>query len=313
MKTTLRELLFLAAIVLTSWNTATAQTATRLVWDENSASVVNGYSVTVDGVRVDYQLTPVGANGLCGCSIPLPFSGGRHTVVVGAYNTFGETLSAPLIAGPSANAGGPYSGQAGTALAVNGSGSSDSTGTITTYDWNWGDRYEHSRIVISGVSHLCVGRHIHDHVDNHRQRRRHGVRDDDGHGFQRPADSAPVRAVESNSGFGLHRGQHVSHASHVDLVISGCDELHRQLWYLEPAAAGGDRHHDAVICAALAARLARATSGRSSRATRRGQRPGQSGRLQPQPARPRPVPAACGRSRPRQVRWGMTRPLSNSA
>jgi len=110
-----------------------------LVWDETSASVVNGYSVTVDGVRVDYQLTPLGTNGTCGCSIPLPFSGGTHTVVVGAYNTFGETLSAPLITGPSASAGGPYSGQAGTALAVNGSGSSDLTGTITTYDWNWGD------------------------------------------------------------------------------------------------------------------------------------------------------------------------------
>ncbi len=139
MKTTRRALLLLAALVLTSWNTAAAQTATKLAWDENPASGVNGYSVTVDGVRVDYQLTPVGANGACGCSIPLPFSGGRHTVVVGAYNNFGETLSAPLIVGPSANAGGPYSGQAGTALAVNGSGSIDSTGTITTYDWNWGD------------------------------------------------------------------------------------------------------------------------------------------------------------------------------
>jgi hypothetical protein len=139
MKTTLRQLLFLAAIIFTSWNTAIAQTATRLAWDEPSASVVTGYSVTVDGVRVDYQLTPAGANGVCGCSIPLPFSGGTHTVVVGAYNTFGETLSAPLLAGPSANAGGPYSGQAGTALAVSGSGSIDLTGTITTYDWNWGD------------------------------------------------------------------------------------------------------------------------------------------------------------------------------
>jgi len=138
MKITLRESLFLAAIVFAS-GTAGAQTATRLVWDETSASVVNGYSVTVDGVRVDYQLTPLDTNGTCGCSIPLPFSGGTHTVVVGAYNTFGETLSAPLITGPSASAGGPYSGQAGTALAVNGSGSSDLTGTITTYDWNWGD------------------------------------------------------------------------------------------------------------------------------------------------------------------------------
>jgi PKD repeat protein len=40
---------------------------------------------------------------------------------------------------PVANAGGPYAGVAGTAIAFNGSGSTDANGTITRYDWVWGD------------------------------------------------------------------------------------------------------------------------------------------------------------------------------
>jgi hypothetical protein len=40
---------------------------------------------------------------------------------------------------PTAKAGGPYSGQPGRAVAVDGRGSSDSDGTVTSYRWNWGD------------------------------------------------------------------------------------------------------------------------------------------------------------------------------
>jgi hypothetical protein len=138
MTTTFRHALFLTTFVLFGGSAASAQTL-RLMWNETSTFPVNGYSVTVDGLRVDYQLTPAGANGACGCSISLPFSGGRHTIVVGAYNGTGETLSAPLVVAPLANAAGPYAGQAGVAVAVSGSGSSDPTGTITAYSWNWGD------------------------------------------------------------------------------------------------------------------------------------------------------------------------------
>ena len=132
-----RNVLFGMAILFSGWN-ANAQTPV-LMWDEDPSSTVSGYSVTIDGVRTDYQLTPVNANGTCNCSVPLPFSGGRHTVVVGAYNASGETPSAALVIAPSASAGGPYSGQAGTALSVSANGSSAPTGTITAYDWNWGD------------------------------------------------------------------------------------------------------------------------------------------------------------------------------
>jgi hypothetical protein len=133
----IRKLLLFSVFFLYSI-AASAQTKS-LLWDEPSSPPVTGYSVTIDGVRTDYHLTPVPASGTCGCSLPLPFSGGRHTLVVGAYNSSGETLSAALVVAPLANAGGPYAGQAGTAVAVNASGSTDPTGTITAYAWNWGD------------------------------------------------------------------------------------------------------------------------------------------------------------------------------
>lgn len=110
-----------------------------LAWDEEPTSTVTGYAVTIDGLRVDYYLTPLNANLTCGCSIPLSFSGGRHTIVVSAYNASGETQSEPLEIAPVANAGGPYTGLAGTPLTVNGGSSITQTGSITTYAWSWGD------------------------------------------------------------------------------------------------------------------------------------------------------------------------------
>ena len=135
---TVGKMLFAATVIIASRTTTYAQTP-ALAWDEDSSSTVTGYSLIIDGVRTDYQLTPVNANGTCNCSVPLPFAGGRHTVVVGAYNSFGEARSAALVIAPSANAGGPYSGSAGTAVTVNASGSNVPTGTITDYTWIWDD------------------------------------------------------------------------------------------------------------------------------------------------------------------------------
>ncbi|TQV87749.1 collagenase [Aliikangiella coralliicola] len=72
-------------------------------------------------------------------------SAGRWHVRVKAYNTFsGVTLKASYTAGggnqsPIANANGPYTGNVGTAIVFDSSGSSDPDGSISSYSWNFGD------------------------------------------------------------------------------------------------------------------------------------------------------------------------------
>src|SRR5438876_8294925 len=72
-------------------------TGPLLAWDEDPAAAITGFAVTVDGVRSDYGMTPLATGGTCGCSIPLPFTNGRHIVVVSAYNADGEGLSPPFV------------------------------------------------------------------------------------------------------------------------------------------------------------------------------------------------------------------------
>jgi PKD repeat protein len=133
-----RITLLVCALVLVHRH-AVAQTSASLAWDEDPSVPVDGYAVRIDGVRVDYGLSPLNVNQTCGCAIVLPFSGGTHTLQAGAYNSAGETWSSVLTVATVANAGGPYQGTIGSAVNVNGSGSENPTGTITTYDWNWGD------------------------------------------------------------------------------------------------------------------------------------------------------------------------------
>jgi hypothetical protein len=139
------------ALLLVPMRTA-AQTPT-FAWDEDPASTVTGFAVTVDGVRTDYGKTPLGAGGACGCVIPLPFASGKHTLVVIAYNSTGEKASAPYVNGPTANAGGPYSAQVGSPLTVNAAASTDVGGAITSYSWNWGDGSTVTQISSSSGTH----------------------------------------------------------------------------------------------------------------------------------------------------------------
>src|ERR1700733_13045775 len=128
--TTQTRRVFLALILFLASTTriALAQSGPSLAWDEDPSSHITGFAVTIDGVRTDYGVPPEQPDGTCGCSVPLPFSSGRHSVVVSAYNESGETASAVLIVGPTANAGGPYAGQAGVPLSVSGAGSIEATG-----------------------------------------------------------------------------------------------------------------------------------------------------------------------------------------
>ncbi len=145
--------LALILLVPSAQQIASAQSGRSLAWDEDPSSSVTGFAITVDGVRTDLGLTPEPSGGSCSCSTLLPFSSGRHSVVISAYNADGETPSAPLIVGPTANAGGPYSGQAGTALSVSGAGSTDTGGTIVTYTWAWGDATANTSSSSPAASH----------------------------------------------------------------------------------------------------------------------------------------------------------------
>ncbi len=60
-------------------------------------------------------------------------AGATHTATTSA--TIGEVSNLP----PTADAGGPYTGTAGKAIAFNGSGSSDPEGSTLTYAWDFGD------------------------------------------------------------------------------------------------------------------------------------------------------------------------------
>ncbi len=69
---------------------------------------------------------------------------GTYTVMLAVTNTsglMGGTTSKATIAAapPLPNAGGPYTGSAGTAVSFSGSGSSDPQGETLTYAWNFGD------------------------------------------------------------------------------------------------------------------------------------------------------------------------------
>jgi PKD repeat protein len=124
-----------------------------LYWNGDGRPSIGGYKVTIDGATVDHGQAPLATDGTCGCSIPIGLNGGVHTIVVTAYNPSGQASSAPLNVAPAANPGGPYSGQAGTAIAVDGSNSSAPTGTLTNYSWRWGDGTADTSSSLSGASH----------------------------------------------------------------------------------------------------------------------------------------------------------------
>jgi PKD repeat protein len=68
---------------------------------------------------------------------------GAYTVSLTVTDTGGltgtATSKATVLAPPTANAGGPYSGTSGTAINFSGAGSSDPQGQTLTYAWNFGD------------------------------------------------------------------------------------------------------------------------------------------------------------------------------
>jgi hypothetical protein len=141
MSVSLRDCCVCAVFLLFIGREVRAQDA-KLVWDHpDSDAVTLGYSVTIDGLTTDYGISPHGAGfaGSCGCAVPLPFSGGYHTILVTAYNLFGRNQSRIFQVGPVAMADGPDSSQAGQLVTFDGGGSASPNGWITDYSWLWGD------------------------------------------------------------------------------------------------------------------------------------------------------------------------------
>ena len=171
----LRSWCVCAAVLLFIAQEARAQNG-KLVWDHaDSSAVTLGYSVTIDGMTTDYGVSPIGAGpgGSRGCAISLPFSGGYHTISVTAYNVFGKTQSGVFPVGPVAEAGAPYSSQAGQPVTLDGGGSVSPNGWITESLMALGRRYRANELPIShSVACLRWSRDIQRCFDDHRQRRR---------------------------------------------------------------------------------------------------------------------------------------------
>jgi PKD domain len=142
MSASINDWCVVATFVLLSLADASAQNA-MLAWDHQTDSTSTlGYRVSFDGLTTDYGISPFGSlfAGSCGCAVPLPFSGGHHTIVVTAYGPFGQIDSQALYVGPVAALREPYyAGLVGMAIDVDGAGSSSPNGWIVSYTWQWGD------------------------------------------------------------------------------------------------------------------------------------------------------------------------------
>src|SRR5262249_21728958 len=155
MRVSVKDWCVAVPFVLLSLGNANGQNAS-LAWDQPDSNQTLGYKVSFDDLTTDYGISPFGAllAGSCGCAVPLPFSGGNHIIVVTAYGLFGEIASEAFHVEPRASLDGPYAGQAGTEIAVDGSRSTSPNGWTETYTWQWGDGTSDTISSSSTTSHV---------------------------------------------------------------------------------------------------------------------------------------------------------------
>jgi PKD repeat protein len=110
------------------------------------------YSITAGGVSVPHgkeQYSLLLPPGGTADAVFIPQAGGEYRIIDRRLNLTNATIPdggfqtcitvAALAGQPIANANGPYSGTAGTAIAFSSSGSDPNVGTIVSYGWEFGD------------------------------------------------------------------------------------------------------------------------------------------------------------------------------
>ncbi len=131
-------------------NAGPDQTVTIASGQSNIAVTLNGSgSSDADGSIASYTWTG-SPNPADVVSPTVNLTAGSHTFTLVVTDDDGETSAAdtvtitvnpapPVNQAPTADVNGPYSGTTGVAVSFSSAGSSDSDGTIATYDWNFGD------------------------------------------------------------------------------------------------------------------------------------------------------------------------------
>ena len=116
-----------------SFNSVFAQGPTRAVFGTG----VTVHSTTVTSPTTLIANISIAATAALGARQIGVTSTNQQAILPAAFTI--TDVGTPANQAPSANAGGPYSGQAGASIALNGTGSDPDPGDTLTFSWNFGD------------------------------------------------------------------------------------------------------------------------------------------------------------------------------